>query len=322
MRWWPALLGLWACGVTGASGREAPPPDDAPWTMVVLPDTQIYTSLYPEIWTAQSHWIATHAAELGIRLVVQVGDVTDGNTPIEWQRAQTGFAEIEAVTSLVVVPGNHDYDVRQQRVSGLTAAWPVAHVAGLPTFGGLFEADRTDNHYQRLEIAGQSWLVLGLEWGPRPAVLTWAADVLDREPADHVIVATHAYLYNDGQRYDWARWMEHQRWNPHAYPTAIWPEVSDGEEIWQRVVTGHGHVDLVVSGHVAVDGVGRATSMAADGHPVHEVLQDYQGNPHGGDGYLRLFTFHGNRIEVRTFSPWLDRFSPDRKDGFALPWQP
>ena len=46
-------------------------------------------------------------------------------------------------------------------------------------------------------------------------------------------------------------------------------------------------------------------------HPVHEVLQDYQGNAHGGDGDLRLFTFRGNAIEVRTYSPWLDRFTTD-----------
>ena len=322
MRWWAVLLCVSGCGLGGDPGMDPPPPNYAPWTMVVLPDTQIYTSQYPEIWAAQSHWIAEHGSELGIRLVVQVGDVTDGNTPIEWQRAKAGFDEIEAVASLVVVPGNHDYDIGQQRVSGLTAYWPVAHVAGLPTFGGLYEPDRTDNHYQRFEIDGQSWLVLGLEWAPRPAVLDWAADVLDREPADHVIVATHAYLYSDNRRYDWRRWKEHQRWNPHAYASSIWPEVSDGEELWQRVITLHGHVDLVVSGHVAIDGVGRATSKAADGHRVHEVLQDYQGNAHGGDGDLRLFTFRGNQIEVRTYSPWLDRFRTDGSNDFALPWRP
>lgn len=324
MHRWPGwlCLTLWACGSGVDAGVDAPALTYPPWTLVVLPDTQIYTYRIPEIWAAQARWIAEHGPELGVRMVIHVGDITDGNSPTEWARARAGFDEIEAVTALALVPGNHDYDVSQERVSGLTAAWPVAHVTALPSFGGLYEPDRTDNHYQRLEIAGQTWLVLGLEWGPRHAVLDWAAAVLDREPADHVIIATHAYLYNDDRRYDWARRGERQQWNPHSYVGPIWPEVTDGEELWQRLIADRSNVDLVVSGHVAIDGVGRATSKAADGHLVHEVLQDYQGNAEGGAGDLRLFTFLGDRIEVRTYSPWLDRYTTNAGNEFELPWHP
>ncbi len=327
MRLSAVLLCLVACGeppsdALDAGGVDGATPAYETWTMVVLPDTQVYLDQHPAIWAAQTRWIADHAAEHGVRLVVHVGDVTEWNAPIEWQRAQAGFDEIETVAPLVVVPGNHDYDVTQLRSSRLTEYRSVSHLMAQPTFGGLYQADRTDNHYQRLTIAGQTWLVLGLEWGPRPEVLAWAAEVLDDEPADHVIIDTHAYLYNDDRRYDWARWGGSQRWNPYSYVGVAWPSVTDGEDLWQRVIADRSNVDLVVSGHVAVDGVGHATSLAAGGHRVHEVLQDYQGEAMGGQGYLRLYTFFGDRIEVRTYSPWLDQFSGNPEDAFVLPWSP
>lgn len=329
MRLVVALLGLAACG----SPAVGPDPVDSgaldgatpaypPWTLVVLPDTQVYVDQHPAIWTAQSRWIADHAAELNVQLVVHVGDITEWNSPAEWARARAGFDEIEAVVPLVLATGNHDYDVTTFRSSRLSEYWPVEHVMALPSFGGLHEPTKTDNHYQRFTIAGQTWLVLALEWGPRPAVLDWAAGVLDREPADHVIIDTHAYLYNDDRRYDWGRWGGSQSWNPHSYVGTAWPEVTDGEEIWQRVIADRDNVDLVVSGHVAVDGVGHATSLTTRGHRVHEVLQDYQGEALGGSGYLRLFTFFGDRIEVRTYSPWLDRYEESPDEQFVLPWSP
>lgn len=324
-----AAVALGACsdpsppGALDAGGvTDADPTAYLPWTLAVLPDTQVYLDRYPDIWTAQTRWLADNADALGLRLVVHVGDVTEWNAPIEWQRAAAGFAELEAVAPLAVVTGNHDYAIEGERVSGLDAAWPVEALRARPTFGGLFEASSPDNHYQVLTIGGQTWLVLGLEWGPRPAVLDWANQVLDQVPADHVIVVTHAYLYNDDRRYDWAAHGTSQSWNPHSYAGPRWPQVTDGEELWQTVLADRDNVDLVLSGHVAVDGVGRATATSRTGHPVHQVLQDYQGDEMGGAGYLRLYRFFGDRIEVETYSPWLDRWELRADDRFTLSWAP
>ena len=58
------------------------------------------------------------------------------------------------------------------------------------------------------------------------------------------------------------------------------------------------------------------------GEAQEELDVDYQGDELGGAGYLRLFTFFGDRIEVRTYSPWLDRFEDNPGDRFELPWAP
>ena len=140
-----------------------PPRDYEPWTLIVLPDTQGYTYMYPEVWYAQTRWIADNAARLNTRFIVHVGDITEWNTPGEWDVATRGLADLDGVAPLALVTGNHDYDVTQPRSSRLTQYWPVADLVASPTYGGLFEPDRTDNSYQLFEVNGDPWLVLGLK---------------------------------------------------------------------------------------------------------------------------------------------------------------
>jgi hypothetical protein len=320
-----ALAALVGCGdnlPSPVTTIDAAPRDYPPWTMIVLPDTQGYTYQYPDVWYAQTRWIADHAAELDVRLIAHVGDVTEWNTGPEWQTARRGFDDLDGVAPLMIVPGNHDYDVTRPRVSGLTGMWPVGPLSVAPTFGGLFEPDRTDNSFQLLELDGDPWLVLGLEWGPRDEVLDWAAGVLDAHPHHHVVVVTHAFVYKDNRRYDWATFGAAQLYNPHSYVGTAWPQVNDGEEIWQKLIAPRDNVDLVVCGHVPDEGVGRLTSLTTGGHPVHQVLADFQSGPMGGDGYLRIMTFHVDRIDVRTYSPYLDRYETSPDHEFTLPWSP
>jgi predicted phosphodiesterase len=312
-----------ACG----DNLEVPPIDAAPvpydpWTLVVLPDTQGYTYQYPAVWYAQTRWIADHATEWNVKLIAHVGDITEWNTIGEWGVAETGLADLDGVAPLMLVPGNHDYDVSVERVSRISQYWTPDELRAKEHFGGLYQADRTDNSYIVATIRDQPWLVLGLEWGPRDAVLDWAAGVLDAHSDHHVVIVTHAYTYLDNRRYDWATHGNAQRYNPHNYVGVAWPEVNDGEEIWQKLIATRANVDVVLSGHVPDEGVGRLSSTAANGTVVHQLLADYQSGPMGGNGYLRLMTFHGDRIDVRTYSPYLDAYETSPEHAFTLPWSP
>jgi hypothetical protein len=322
-----ALL-LGACGDNTAAVPAAPDArafgtvdaaaDMPAWSLVVMPDTQGYAGQYPDIFTAQTRWIAEHAEELRIQYVLHVGDVTDWNSDVEWQRARRAFDELGDVP-LAVVPGNHDYYTDRVRDSRLTEFVPVAEVSALPGFAGLFEPERTDNSAHRFEVDGEKWLIVGLEWGPRDEVLTWAGAVIDAHPDHRAIVLTHAYLFLDDTRYDWAGRAADQPWNPHSYPATRWPDVNDGEEIWRRVVNERDNVRLVVCGHAAEEGVGRLASTTRTGARVDQLRANYQGYEMGGAGYLRILTFFGDRIEVRTYSPWLDAEYEDADNRFVLP---
>ncbi len=333
------LATLVACGgVAPAGAPDGPEPDgpaaDAaptsvgpvvdpgvyqPWTLVVLPDTQAYASAYPSLFAVQTDWIAAHVAELDIRYVLHVGDVTEWNIASEWLVAQRAFATLDGTVPYALVTGNHDYDLARPRASQLTDYFPVASAAAMSGFGGTFEPDRLDSSFHTFDVRGEHWLILALEWGPRPAVLAWAAQVLDAHPDHRAIILTHAYLYGDDTRFDWAARGGAQDFNPHFYPPTAWPEVSDGEEIWQALINPRDQVHLVFSGHCVADGVGQLTSTTARGAQVHQLLANYQDRGTGGAAFLRIVTFHEHTIEVRTYSPWLDVYDDAFDQQFVLP---
>src|SRR5256885_4826846 len=90
-----------------ASAQAAP--DE--FTIVALPDTQIYAKAYPQIFSAQTQWIADHAAEQNIKLVVGLGDIVDaGGNLAQWQTADAAYRLLDGRVPYAVAIGNHDYD--------------------------------------------------------------------------------------------------------------------------------------------------------------------------------------------------------------------
>src|SRR4030095_10985544 len=76
-----------------------------------------------------------------------------------------------------------------------------------------------ENAYYRIPLPRVTLGVLDLAWSPRKPAVAWANEILGQYPRDRVIVLTHAYLYEDGTRYDWWKKGGNQEWNPLAYGT-------------------------------------------------------------------------------------------------------
>jgi hypothetical protein len=245
--------------------------------------------------------------------------VTEWDTDAEWELAWRGFEKIGKVAPFVMVPGNHDYELVGVRSSRQSRYWTAEDFAQAATYGGLFQDDRTDNTYQLLDVSGEHWLVIGLEWGPRDEVLAWAGSVLDEYPERHAVIVTHAFTYSDNNRYDWSKYGNAQLYNPHYYEGEKWPAVNDGEQIWSTVIQPRSNVDLVLSGHVPDIGVGRTTSISDEDHPVQQLMADFQSGHNGGDGYLRIMTVYEYRIDVVTYSPYLDAYLTSTDHEFTLP---
>jgi len=98
---------------------------------------------------------------------------------------------------------------------------------------------------------------------------------------------------------------------------------NDGEQIWQKFVRKHENIFLVVSGHIGGDGMGKLTSKGDHGNPVHQLLANYQGRPRGGDGWLRILRFlpKENKISVRTYSTFHDKYDDDPQNQFELDYR-
>lgn len=56
---------------------------------------------------------------------------------------------------------------------------------------------------------------------------------------------------------------------------------------------------------------------------TYQVLQNYQNDPNGGNGWLRIYTFNPmqNEIKVQTYSPYLEAFEDDENSHFSLPYE-
>ena len=164
-------------------------------------------------------------------------------------------------------------------------------------------------------------LIFALEWGPRDAVVAWAEGVAAAHPDHTAVLVTHAYLYSDDTRYDWATRGSSQSWNPHTYGTASDPGgTNDGEELWQGLVTRNGNFELTFNGHVLNDGVGYLRSTAQQGNSVHQMLFNAQFEPNAGNGWLRLIEFlpDGQTVRVKTYSPYLGQWRTDPANQFSF----
>ena len=97
--------------------------------------------------------------------------------------------------------------------------------------------------------------------------------------------------------------------------------------MWNDFVKNHENIFLTLNGHVAWgnDGLGRLTSSGIHGNRVHQILANYQNPPYtmydsGGNGWLRIMKFIpvNNRIEVTSYSPWIDQYATDNQNQFDL----
>jgi hypothetical protein len=312
----------------------APPmPADGAFTVAVMPDTQNYTGKrFQRQFHAQTEWITANRKDRRIAAVLHLGDVTNVNTPEQWAVAKAAMAKLhDAGVPYFMVPGNHDYSAggkSTDRTSGFTDAFPLANFRDLPTFGGTYdkEPDRTENTFHTFDAGGRKFGVICLEWGPRADVVRWANDVATKLADRELILVTHAYMYFDETRYDWKTRGKTQNWNPHAYAIApaTGDDVNDGQELWDKLVSRHGNFILTFNGHVLNDGLGRLVSATPGGRDVSQVLVNFQMKPNGGDGWLRLLEFKpdGRSIEVRDYSPTLDKMNESKQNRFALATAP
>jgi len=291
-----------------------------PFSIVLLPDAQWYTTAgragQPWFFTAQTQWIVQNKEDLGIALVLQLGDLTDDNAEASWAHAAQSLAVLDGQVPYVIAVGNHDgISGKDPDTTQFNQAFPQSRFAS--TLAGVFEPGKLDNSFHCLQAGGVDWLVLSVEFGPRDAVLSWANQVVEQHPTHRVIVVTHAHLYGDDKLQG-------------SDPTHRWTPKSAGREnnaveVWDKFLRKHENISFVFSGHNFEDGQGRLVGTGDHGNKVLQVLCNYQGEPNGGGGFLQVIRMFParDRVEAFTYSPVLDELRTDgqyayRYEGLGL----
>lgn len=287
------------------------------FTIVVLPDTQLYSLNYPQTFIRQTEWIKEQKDALDIACVIHVGDITHRNSEAEWKVAYGAMRILDNVVPYFMVMGNHDLGpggTAENRNSDLfNKYFGPQHFDGKPCYGGHY-GEGNENAYYFLQAGGMEFLIVCLEFGPRDEVLQWANEIVEMHKHLRTIVVTHCYTYSDNTRVG-----DGDDWNPHIYGV----NGNDGDEVWDKFVKKHENIFLVLSGHILHDGLGRLASTGDHGNQVHQVLANYQMKENGGNGWLRIMRFRPtqNKIEFSTYSPVLDKFAEDDQNKFEVDYR-
>jgi hypothetical protein len=296
--------------------KTPPPPAKLPfvegsWTLVLMPDTQNYADDYPGLFDAQTAWIARNKEKHNIQYVLHLGDVTDNGKKKQWQHAKNAMKLLDGHVPYAIALGNHDYHSPSSgsattRETLFNDYFSTADFAKWPTYGGVMKEGELDNSYHLFSAGGRDWIVLALEWGPRDETVAWANEVLDKYPNRKAILVTHAYLWKDGMRFDFAAKGAEQKHSPYSYQTP--GTKNDGEQLWNKLIRKHDFA-FVFCGHISCDGF-RLDSKNDAGKTTHQIMFDFQNRQLGGEAYLNLVEFlpDGQTVQVKTYSPLYNKY--------------
>ena len=305
------------CLFTASFGACFGPDED--FTIIVLPDTQFYSSSMnggtPEIFEAQTRWIVEHKDSLNIVFVTHLGDFVQNGDGVltEWEAADAAISLLEdPVTTgypegipYGVAVGNHDQSPVGD-ADGTTRLFNrflgVSRFDGRAYYGGHY-GTTNDNHYEIFSAGSTDFIILHLEYdiSPDGAVLRWADEVLKEHITRRAIVVTH-FMIGPG--------------NPARFGgqgQAIYDELKENPNLF-----------LLLGGHVPLGGGEGQRVDSLEGRRVYSLLSDYQARSRGGDGWLRIMRFSPtrNEIAIQTFSPFLDEgrgaFETDESSQFIL----
>ncbi len=319
-------------GLTGDPAIMAP----GSFTIAILGDTQRYSASRPDIFNTMTQWLVDNKTTRNIQFVIQDGDIVNGpNSSTQWDNARTALDTLNGEIPYAVVRGNHDissaYDLS-------TRFGPGSPFSQQPTLTGWYEnPSQPDwdmrNTYHTFEASGQKFLVLTVDISASADVVVWANQIVADNPDHRVIVNTHAYMYDGGQRFDSSldpndsqgRTRDQVR---DELLRLAGDEVSsifngktyngqDAEEMWGAFIAKHANLSLVIAGHQFedFDRFKYKLSVGDNGNSVYQMLVNQQNFANGGNGWIRLLEFDadGKTLRAKTYSPFLDLWdtSPD-----------
>lgn len=311
------------------------PASGAKFTVAVIPDTLHYcdsadatSSPQPasvEIFQRQIQYLVSQKTALNLVFATHLGDVVARGdlSDAEWQNAKSA-TDLLAASGLPfgMSPGEHDYDNYSHAAPGNRPVngdikWTQyfgstsPYFTGKSWYGGVSPSGLSS--FQTFTAGGKTCLHLSLELEPPDDTITWATSVITNHPGAPTMVSVHEYLSYLNDTNGQALYLDDAFRSGQPY--------NNSQAVWNKLIAPNDQVFLVLCGHSAsnpTNGVSNGENLRTDlnaaGHPVYQVLSDYEGNTvnadgtvgtlAGGAGWLRLLTFDtmAGTIHFQTFS--------------------
>jgi len=304
---------------------------EKPFTLIVFPDTQIYSKNDPswrnssqkEVYIAMTKWVANHVKLDNIKFVLHMGDIVNEDyEAYEWRNANEAMSVLDGVVPYTMVVGNHDMLVgnvespldSMRNTTNFNNTFPYTRYQNENWYGGrmmkdnFIPGDSFDNSYHFFNQGKLAFMIVNLEVGPTNDMLAWADSLIAKYPSKRVIVMTHSYLLGNNKR---------------DFPGGFGylpPKANTGEDIWGKLIKKHKNIFLVLSGHISNLNSHRGL-LASKGINGNTVYQQLHGDAF--DGWLRILRFvpAENKIYIKSYSPWKPK-TPDeqlKQYKFSLP---
>ena len=287
--------------------------------IIVIGDTQVYTlmSKFYSYYASTMDWIWSQVKHgKNIKCVLHVGDVTESNSPEQYEIFHRVTRPTAELIPYIVCTGNHDYewDVNNKIVDRYSsrlfqyASFDITKNRVV----SQFETGQMENIIVENYINGERFDIISLEFGPRPEVIEWAKQHIQAHPKIKYILLNHEYLTSEGQLISVGSTAELQfESRPHSTP----------EQLWQQLVNDLDNIACVICGHNGFSQ--HLLSKNCQNHDVAQVLFNLQYQPHGGDGWVQIWEFSPNSeyVNVGTYNTITRQYYSEADHSFQFKYK-
>jgi hypothetical protein len=291
-----------------------------PFTVVLLPDTQYYMDEDSHggllaMFTKQIDWIITTKTSNNIAYVGGLGDIVDDPTiTTDWDQAKTQYARLTtAGVNWGVSVGNHDQNPYGNPAGSSTTNYNARfgrnYFHNSPWYGGNYAgvaSNNNDSHYDFFTAGGIDFIVIHVEFddgqdNTTPPVLPnqqatdtndWVDGILATYPSRKAIIITHSMVNS----------------------SALFS--TQGKVLYERI-KARTNVFMMYGGHFYNR---KHRSDTYNGNTINSYLCDYQDEPLGGDGYMRILKFRptANQIDATSYSPYASNEYTTAEEKFTF----
>ena len=274
----------------------APTIEDYDYSFAIVGDPQYVCMKYPENMNKIYKYIADNINDKKIKYVFTMGDSTekDGrfengvDYSYEWPTFSAAAHQLDGKVPYSILRGNHDGS------NNLNKYFPLTNYSN--GVGGTYNG-KIENSWQTIKVGNIKYLMMSLDVGAADPVLEWASEVIDEHADYNVIIATHAYLWQDGS------WLVEDG----PFPITHAGGVNEGDELWDKLFSQHSNIVMVLCGHTSPEQLVMREDIGVHGNVVKSMVidgstLDYELD--GGAGLVAMLYFsdEGRKVQVEYYS--------------------
>jgi hypothetical protein len=197
-----------------AKQPNADPTLNNTFSIMQISDTQFLAKSFPQLFVDTTNWIASHASEYNVKMVIHTGDIVDNfgptsaqpnvpnvEDPAQWVNANNAMSVLlNANIPYCWDAGNHD----QMPWDSPTSTWSATNYAAfdLATMRAkpywVSDYSNGKNTAVMFSVNGYRFLIINLEYKANDVTINWMKNLLDTNLDCNVIVAAHSYLNSTG----------------------------------------------------------------------------------------------------------------------------